>query len=382
MHDDPLRRMARERELYRGLLGLNDSTALDPFLREALRLIVEVAGAEQGYLEIFPPSDSPPGTSWSTAAGCTNQELEEIKALVSRSIIAETLVAGEVIVIPSALLDPRFKDTGSVKSANIHAVLCAPVGKDPPLGVLYLQRRSMNESFTAEDAECAEIFVKHLAPLVHALFDRQRFSDRKDPTRRLRSSLKLEHIVGSSEALAGLLREVALVAPLEVCVLLTGENGCGKTQIARTIHENGARARKPFVELNCAAIPEALLESELFGALPGSHSTATRRMDGKVGAARGGTLFLDEVAELSVSAQAKLLQLLQAGIYYPLGATEAVSADVRVIAATNANLKEAVAERKFREDLFYRLQVMPIRVPSLSERRDDIPELARHFCAA
>jgi Nif-specific regulatory protein len=127
MHD-PVRRLARERDLYRGLLGLNASTELDPFLRDALRLIVEIAGAEQGYLELFPPPDSPPGSSWSTAAGCTTQELAEIKTLVSHGIIAETLVSGEVIVTPSALLDPRFKDMGSVKSANIHAVLCAPVG--------------------------------------------------------------------------------------------------------------------------------------------------------------------------------------------------------------------------------------------------------------
>src|SRR4051812_17257321 len=271
MPEDPLRRLRRECELYRGLLGLNAGTELGPFLTDALRLIVEVAGAEQGYLELFRPGDSSPGTSWSTAAGCTDQELEEIKSLVSRSIIAETLVSGEVLVTPSALLDPRFRDVGSVKSANIHAVLCAPVGKDPPLGVLYLQRRSVQDSFTSEDGACAEIFVTHLAPLVHALFDRRRFEDRKDATRRFRSTMKLDHIVGSSEALGTLLREVALVAPLEVCVLLTGENGCGKTQIARTIHENGPRAHKPFVELNCAAIPEALLESELFGALPGAH---------------------------------------------------------------------------------------------------------------
>jgi transcriptional regulator with GAF, ATPase, and Fis domain len=380
MVDVPLERLQRERALYRGLLGLNSSTDLASFLKDALRLVVDVVGAEQGYLELFDQGDTSATTTWSTAAGCTDQELEEIKALVSRGIIAETLVSGEVIVTASALLDPRFQDLGSVKSANIHAVLCAPVGKDPPLGVLYLQRRSLKDSFTADDSACAEIFATQLAPLVQSLFERKRFEERKDPTRGYRSKLKLDHIVGSSSRLASLLHEVCLVAPLDVCVLLTGDNGCGKTQIARTIHENGPRSSKPFLELNCATIPEALMENELFGALPGAHSTAVRKSDGKIAAARGGTLFLDEIAELSVAAQAKLLQFLQTRTYYPLGANEPVTADVRVIAATNVNLKEAVEARRFREDLYYRLQVLPIRVPSLAERREDIPELARHFC--
>src|SRR6185503_19521925 len=133
--------------------------------------------------------------------------------------------------------------------------------------------------------------------------------------------------------------------------------------------------------LNCGALPETLIESELFGAFPGAHSTATRRIVGKVEAAERGTLFLDEIGELSYGSQAKLLHLMQAKEYYPLGATRPQSANVRVIAATNVELKEAVAQRRFREDLFYRLQVLPIRIPSLVERREDIPLLAAYFCA-
>jgi Nif-specific regulatory protein len=380
MDEKSFRRLTRECELYRGLLRLNSRIELDRFVRDALRLIVEVAGAEQGYLELFRPGENSPGASWSAAAGCSESEIEHIRAVVSRGIIAEALDSGEVIVTPSALLDPRFQERGSVKAANIQAVLCAPVGKAPPVGVLYLQRRSLQESFTAEDAACADIFVSHLAPLVRTLFDRQRFEDKKDLTRRFRETMKLDHLVGTSEALANLLRDVALVAPLDVCVLLTGNSGSGKTQIARTIHENSPRARSAIVEVNCAALPESLLESEIFGALPGAHSTATRKIQGKVDAAQGGTLFLDEIAELSITAQAKLLQLLQTKQYFPLGSAHPVTADVRIVAASNADLKEAVAQRRFREDLFYRLQVLPLRVPSLSERREDIPALARHFC--
>src|SRR5205823_13696620 len=144
---------------------------------------------------------------------------------------------------------------------------------------------------------------------------------------------------------------------------------------------NGSRAAHPFVTLNCATLPETLIESELFGALPGAHSTATRKIEGKVASANGGTLFLDEIGELSHGAQAKLLHLLQAKEYYPLGATKPERANVRVIAAANIDLEQAVAEGRFRQDLLYRLQVLPIRVPTLAERRRDVALLAAFFCA-
>ena len=143
-------------------------------------------------------------------------------------------------------------------------------------------------------------------------------------------------MVGVSKVLAALFREVELVAPLDVCVLLSGETGVGKSQVARLIHDNSPASSRPFVEINCAALPENLIESELFGAAPGAHSTATRRIEGKIAAARGGTVFLDEIGELSLAAQAKLLQLLQTKEYYPLGASQPVQSDARLIAATNS----------------------------------------------
>jgi Nif-specific regulatory protein len=380
MDEGAVRRLTRECALYRGLLNLNAQTEPESFLKDALELIVEAVQAEQGYLELFEKEGSLEERTWWTAAGCSEQERGEIQSLVSRGIIAETLGAGEIIITPSALLDPRFRDRKSVRSANIHAVLCAPIGKDPPLGVLYLQRRSAIGMFSEEDRACAEIFTHHLAPLAHTVFERRLFDAGRDPTHAYRQRMHVEEVIGSSQALANLLREVELVAKLDVCVLLTGETGSGKSQIARIIHDASPRSSRPFLELNCAALPENLLESELFGALPGSHSTATRRIEGKVTAARGGTLFLDEIGELAVTSQAKLLQLLQTQEYYPLGQSQPSVADIRIVAATNVDLKRAVAERRFREDLFYRLQVLPIRVPSLAERKEDIPALARHFC--
>jgi len=210
---------------------------------------------------------------------------------------------------------------------------------------------------------------------------RHRIRDTEDPTRPYRSLLQAEGVIGRSAALAALLREVSLIAPLDVNVLLTGESGTGKSQIARVIHASGARAGKPMVEVNCAALPETLVESELFGARTGSHSTAQESIPGKVAAAEGGTLLLDEIGELPLPARAKLLQLLQTKQYYPLGACRAEAADVRLIAATNSDLDIEVRNRRFREDLHYRLVILHLRVPSLAERRSDIPELARHLCA-
>lgn len=201
-----------------------------------------------------------------------------------------------------------------------------------------------------------------------------------DATTKIRERFHSERIVGRSQALARVLSEAALVAPLSTTVLLTGPNGAGKSLLARAIATNSPRGSGPYIDVSCAAIPETLLESELFGFEPGAFTGANRRHLGKVAVARGGTLFLDEIGELSMGAQAKLLQLLQERRYYALGSATPVAADVRIISATNADLKALVAQRRFREDLYYRLAVMTIAMPSLEERRDDIPELVERFC--
>jgi len=198
-----------------------------------------------------------------------------------------------------------------------------------------------------------------------------------DPTRALRERHRLEGIVGRSQALAATLEQAMLAAPLDVNVLLTGESGTGKSQLARAIHENSPRRRGPMVELNCAAMPATLIESELFGARAGAHAEARGDRPGKVAAAERGTLFLDEVAELPPESQVKLLHLLQSRTYYALGANRPVKADIRLIAATNVDLEEAVRAKRLREDLYYRLEVLPVRLPALRERREDVAELAR-----
>jgi Nif-specific regulatory protein len=291
------------------------------------------------------------------------------------------MATGTTIATASAVTDPRFRERGSVRQNRIEAVLCTPIVTDQPLGVIYLQDREQPGAFTDQDRERVELFARHLAPLVERLLLRRRAEVQSDVTRSPRRAIRAEGVVGKGPAIAKVLEQVALVAKHRVSVLITGPTGSGKTQIARVIHENSPRASQPFVELNCAALPGNLLENELFGAMAGAHSTANANRTGKVAAAEGGTLFLDEVAELELAAQSKLLQLLQSGEYFPLGSTQARRADIRVIAATNTNLQEAILQKTFREDLFYRLTVLPIRMPGLAERREDVGHLLLHFVA-
>lgn len=365
------RRARQERDLYLRLLELTTQQEPTPFLKEALRLIVGVTSARTGFLEVH--GDEPDGSdSWWISHGFSDEEVREVRDRVSRGIIAEAIASGQAVETPSAMQDDRFASRASVKGQRIEAVLCVPIGLDSPCGVLYLQGRTEPDPFGEEDREKALLFARHLAPLADNLRSRHRRDRASDPTQPYRERLRLDRLVGASPALAHLFHEISLVAPLDVSVLLTGESGVGKGEAARVIHENGPRASEPFIDLNCAALPDSLVESELFGALPGSHSTATRAMPGKVEAAESGTLFLDEVGDLSPSVQSKLLQLLQSRQYFPLGATTAVQANVRVIAATNVDLEKAVAEGRFREDLYYRLHVLPVRVPSLAERSTDL----------
>jgi Nif-specific regulatory protein len=373
---DPDAQVALERDLYRRLLELGEQEDLGPFLEESLALVVEATGARQGYLELRGEAADDDEAPWWLAQGYSEDELKAVRAAISRGIVAEALASGRTVSTASAVLDERFAHRESVRAGKIEAVLCTPIGGDAKLGVLYLSGSPGAGPFSADDVQRAEIFARHVAPFADRLLARARDRAARDATQPARARLRSDRLVGHGGALAAVLEQAALVAPLDVSVLLTGDSGTGKSALARVIHDSGPRAGGPFVELNCGALPETLVESELFGAAPGAHSTARQATVGKVAAAEGGTLLLDEVGDLPPTAQTKLLQLLQSRTYYALGSPEMRTADVRVIAATNVDLEAAVAEKRFRDDLYYRLQVVPIRMPSLAERVEDLPELA------
>jgi len=186
-------------------------------------------------------------------------------------------------------------------------------------------------------------------------------------------------MIGSSIPMQALRQQVGYAAPTEGRILIYGENGTGKELVAKLIHLNSPRKNQPFIEVNCAAIPEDLIESELFGSVKGAYTGATESRKGKFGLADQGTLFLDEVADMSLKTQAKVLRVLEEQRFYPVGSHEAIEVDVRVIAATNKDLEREMEKEHFRQDLFFRLNVIPFEVPALRERNEDVPELVDYF---
>ena len=213
----------------------------------------------------------------------------------------------------------------------------------------------------------------------NALRQRELFRENHFLKRELKGRYNFDNIIGSSDALTGIFRLIEKIAPTSSSVLIQGESGTGKELMARAIHYNSPRADGPFIAINCGALPENLLESELFGYVKGAFTGANANKNGLLRAANGGTLFLDEVGEMPASLQVKLLRALQEREVTPLGATEPISFDARIIAATNRSLDSEVTENRFREDLFYRLSVISFTVPALRDRREDIPLLARFF---
>jgi Nif-specific regulatory protein len=377
--DDPTR-IALERDLYLSLLRLGKQDDIDAFLTQALRIVVQVTRAARAYIELGHENAHGEARSWFASEGCETAQVEAIQRRASRGVVAEALASGKTIHSNSALLDERFSARESVRAAGIEAVLCTPIGTDQPLGVVYLEGERGAEHFRDGDRRIVELFGEHLGPLAERILLRESRSPQAPVPDHLAALLGSGSFVGRSRPFLEALETASGVAPLNVNVLLTGDSGTGKTMLARIIHNGSARSAQPFIELNCAAIPDTLVESELFGALPGSHGNLQKEMPGKISAAGRGTLFLDEISELSLAAQAKLLQFLQSKQYYPLGSSKPRQSEARVIAATNVDLATAVADHRFREDLLWRLDVVKIRLPSLAERPEDIDSLVDHFC--
>ena len=281
-----------------------------------------------------------------------------------------------VIDIDAALLE-HVRGTGTAtltrNPGNVSTVAAPLVSNRRVAGVLYLAGGAMQDSHLQ--------FAAAIGTIVGPVFDDAlRFERLRDENRQLRVDVQTDHgMVGDSAAAREIYRFIARVSPTTATVLLLGESGTGKELAARAIHRNSARSACPFVAINCAALTETLLESELFGHERGAFTGAVTQKKGKLECADGGTLFLDEVAELPLQLQAKLLRVLQEREFERVGGTRPIRVDIRLVAATNRDVRAAVSEGRFREDLYYRLNVVSFVLPPLRERLDDVPLLASHF---
>jgi two-component system, NtrC family, response regulator PilR len=304
----------------------------------------------------------------------------EVRSAGSRSEAAETLRSGPVDVV---LTDVKLPDGDGLE------ILRQVKSASPETAVVVMTAYGTSEMAVAARKLGAEAYilkpfdVDELRIVVRdALANRSLREENVRLRREVGQLFGLDRVIGVSEVMSSLFEMVRAIAPTSSTVLITGESGTGKELVARAIHGLSGRADGPFVSINCGALPDTLLESELFGYVKGAFTDARQSKKGLFEAASGGTLFLDEVGETSLAMQVKLLRALQERRIRRVGGTDETDVDVRVISATNAPLEELVKQKRFREDLFYRLQVIPIRTPPLRERREDIPLLAEHFTAA
>lgn len=358
--------------LYRLLLHPDKDVGKESkYIEQALNLVTEIVEARLGYIEFY---DCKGERCWAVSH-CDIEDVKSIRSQISGTIISEAIATGKTIITPSAILDDRFNQANSVITGKIESVLCSPIKCDELDGIIYLQG-DLSGLCDRENVDEAELFSQYIQPMLKRLkYNILKTSPEED----LRIMYDLDEVIGSSPSFKKVLNEAMTIAPLDVCLLLNGETGTGKTHIAKVIHKNSSRKHNAFIHINCANIPEALFESELFGATKGAFSGAISDMKGKVMSADGGTLFLDEISEMPISTQAKLLQFLEEGFYYPLGSDKTVKPDVRVILASNADFKKRIETGAFREDLFHRIATFPIIVPPLRERVIDLKPLIDYF---
>jgi len=347
-------------------------------LAVALDGVIELCAAERGMIFLFGPGGE---ALFEEARGLGRQDLEGPELEVSRTILDKVRSEGRAFWSPNVLADPGLKGRGSVMRLQILSVICLPIRHGGEVfGLVYLDNRRMAGVFTEETLEVVESFADLISLAAYNALERRRLHDHvEDLARELRSQYRFDAIAGQSPQITETLQLVSQVADSEATVLILGESGTGKELIARAIHYNSRRRSRPFVAINCGALPEQLLDTELFGHVRGAYTGAVADSAGWFERAAGGTIFLDEIGEMSPSLQAKMLRVLEVGEYARVGSTTVKTSDARVVAATNRNLAGMVRDGKMREDLFYRLNVIEILTPPLRERTGDVLLLARTF---
>jgi Nif-specific regulatory protein len=385
----PLPRHALSRDLsllYRLALDMGSASTYDEVCRIVLDALLEAIPADVGAILSVArgPKGEPPagkagrGVELEVTAHRHRDPSVHGYTRVSDYVSNEVLASREAILAEDVARDRYLRNRESLSDLGATSLICAPIlFGDRTLGLIHLYCTDPHKALDAEDLEFAVAVAKQLGGVIHQL---QRNQSVTAANQSLREQLRVEsELIGESPAVKDIERQIGRVAGTNATCLIRGESGVGKELVARAVHYSSPRKEGPFVCLNCAALTETLLESELFGHEKGSFTGATEKKIGKFEAANHGTIFLDEIGEMNVGTQAKLLRILEGHSFERVGGSVPIRVDVRVVAATNQPLEEAVREGRFRRDLFFRLQVVEIRVPPLRERKGDVPLLAEHF---
>lgn len=365
-------------------VGLLESQPLtsDGFCDELLERLVEAVGAERGFLLLCSP-DATSAEVWKSKV-LADENLSLAQYDFSRSIVGRVLATQQSLLIADAATDPEYSKHDTVRSFRLRSVLATPLmRRAQAIGILYLENNNRALAFGQSELELVELAARWAAALLYSSGLLLEVDDerKRKPGERLPIAPQRapRDILTSDPKMRALLETALQVASSRAPVVITGETGTGKELVARAVHDASPRKNGPFVVANCAAIPDTLLEAELFGHERGAFTDAKVKRTGFFQNANAGTLFLDEVGEMTPAMQAKVLRTLDTGEVQPVGAERPFHVDVRLIAATHRDLEAAVAEGGFRQDLYYRLNVVPIHLPPLRERADDIPQLVDHF---
>ena len=343
---------------------------------------------EKGSLVLY---DDPTETLRLVAAvGLSADEIDKGIYQLGEGVIGKVYETGEPVLIRSVANDPLFLNRVGYlnhfkNDPNNVSLLSAPVKREQAvigvLSVFLVHQKNMDTQTYLDFLQVVASIISQAVKIHHLVDDVKKEISRENVLlkRELKEKYKFGSIIGRSKNMEKLFEKIQLVSDSRASVLITGESGTGKEMIASAIHYNSNRSEKPFIKINCAAIPENLLESELFGHTKGSFTGAVADKKGKFEIADGGTIFLDEIGEMDLNLQSKLLRVLQEKEIEAVGSLKVKKVDIRILAATNANLEALIAEKKFRSDLYYRLNVVNIHTPALRERTDDIPLLTIHF---
>jgi transcriptional regulator with GAF, ATPase, and Fis domain len=369
-----------ELEAYRKLQEfsgrLADNHGLGDLLEALLDSVIGLTSADKGLLILLEGQE----LRVRVARNVRRENIEDAITQVSDSIVAKVLREKRPVIVSDALHDAEFSTSVSVVNLKLCSVMCVPLlDKGLVLGLLYVGNDRVANLFDQRSLDVLGVFAAQASLiLANALLVNELRLDNLELQARLAES-RFGEIVGSCQSMRQVFRTVDRIATTDISVLVTGETGTGKELIAREIHRRSDRRDGPFVTLNCGAIPENLLESELFGHLRGAFTGATQTRAGKFQAASGGTLFLDEIGEMPLPLQVKILRALQEKVVTRVGDTRVESVDIRIIAATHRDLEEGIRTGAFREDLYYRLNVVQLHLPPLRDRGDDILVIAKYL---